>query len=238
VVGGASAGRGLGLVLDLSHAGFAAVLNTVNAEGDDVLARSARPSGTRHDDVADWTESLLREAGGTFADMAWIAVGIGPGSFTGIRIAMAFAQGIGLPHSVPLHGFTSFEALHLSFASAHSNTRNSATGSALAAIPANAGRFYVSRGLEDPGALIAGEELAALADSSLMVLAPEHTQALAANTTGFAGTWIPESGAGKAWDAVAIARHARAAGRGAERPLYLQLSAAEEKFAKDEKADL
>lgn len=213
VAGGLQTGPGL--VLDLSHAGFAAVLDHAGAR---VLAQSARPAGTRHDDVADWTQSLLRETGGGFAGLAWIAVGIGPGSFTGIRIAMAFAQGIALPRKIPLHGFTSFEALHVSFAGDRQK--------AITVVPANAGRFYVSRGPQDTGALIAGEELAALADAGTTVLAPESTPALRERCAGFAAIWTPGDG----WDAVAMARQARASGRGAQRPMYLQLSAAEEKF--------
>ncbi len=208
------------MVLDLSHAGFAAVLD---ADGAQVLAQSARPAGTRHDDVADWTESLLRETGAGFADLAWIAVGVGPGSFTGIRIAMAFVQGISLPSAIPLHGFTSFEALHLSF---DRSAGASGTGDSIAVVPANAGRFYVSRGLEDSGALIAGEDLAALTDAGVTVVAPESTPALLERCAGFASIWTP----GENWDAVALAQRARASGRDAQRPLYLQLSAAEEKF--------
>ncbi len=205
----------LSLLLDLSHAGFAAVLD---ADGERVLAKSARPARTWHDDVADWAEGLLREAGGAFFDVGRIFAGVGPGSFTGIRIAMAFAQGLALPKGLPLHGFTAFEALFASW---------NGSGTPLAVVPANAGRFYVARGADDAGALIPGEALAALAGPGITVLAPEATPTLLAAARGFAGVWTPEG----AWDAVAIARRARASGRGAERPVYLQLSAAEEKAA-------
>jgi len=221
-----------GLLIDLSHAGFAAVLDESAAV---VLARSARPAGTRHDDVADWTAALLKEAGGSFADLAWIAVGVGPGSFTGIRIAMSFAQGLALPRDVPVHGFTSFEALHLSAQGAGSLSDGQTS---VAVVPANAGRFYVSQFLTDSGALIAGDDLgvpsppAPLPEgegrkpASPVLVTPEVTPALTAKAIGFAGVWTP----GEHWDAVAIARHARASGRGLARPVYLQLSAAEEKF--------
>lgn len=217
---------GLALLLDLSHAGFAAVLDDA---GGRVLAASSRPAGTRHDDVADWTESLLKEADGGFADLAWIAVGVGPGSFTGIRIAMAFAQGLALPRGLPLHGFTSFEALHLS---APTLKQGAEGRGCLAVIPANAGRFYVSQSLEDPGALLAGEELAAMADAGRVIVAPEITPALRelATASGFGGPWSPGGAPGETWDAAAIAGRARSAGRGADKPVYLQLSAAEEKF--------
>lgn len=216
----------MNLLLDLSHAGFAAVLR---ADGAEILAKSARPAGTRHDDVADWTEGLLREAGGGFPDVGRIFVGVGPGSFTGIRIAMAFAQGLALPKNIPLHGFTTFEALFLSWKGDAKASRALAGNekAAIAVVPANAGRFYVARRLDDAGALIPGEALAALADSQTVVLAPEATDALRAATKSFAGIWTPDA----SWGAVAIARHALASSRGAERPVYLQLSAAEEKAA-------
>jgi tRNA threonylcarbamoyl adenosine modification protein YeaZ len=229
----------LGLALDLSHAGFAAVLDE---SGATVLAQSARPAGTRHDDVAAWTEGLLTQAGGTFADMAWIAVGVGPGSFTGIRIAMSFAQGLALPRALPVHGFTSFEALHLSALGAGVLEEGQAS---VAVIPANSGRFYVSQSLGDSGALMTGEDLAVLCSGSrvpspptplpegegsqkfsVVLIAPEVTPAMTARAVGYAGVWTP----GDQWDAVAIARHARAHHRTLARPVYLQLSAAEEKF--------
>src|SRR5690606_30961077 len=121
---------------------------------------------------------------------------------------------------VPRFGFTSFEALHASYAARFPGAR------ALAAVPANAGRFYLAEGLDDAGALRTGADLAARAEAGVTVIAPEVTPALHAAAEGFSGIWTP----GDAWDAIAIARQARARGRGADKPVYLQLSAAEEKF--------
>jgi len=230
--------RRFGLLLDLSHAGFAAVLNEA---GTAALASSTRPAGTRHDDVADWTEGLLKQAGGAFTDLAWIVTGVGPGSFTGIRIAMAFAQGVALPLGLPVFGVTSFEALHLSARSAGVTPDGSRM---VAVIPANTGRYYVSESLADAGALVAGDELAkrlrdisgGVGVTSGLVITPDATgdlKGLVAAAPGAFTVWAPGDGAERAWDAVAMAQRARAAkaqGRGLVRPVYLQLSAAEEKF--------
>ncbi len=201
----------LGMVFDLSHAGFAAVLN---AGATMVAAHDVRRPGTRHEDAAEWTETLLRQAGGGFGDLAWICVGIGPGSFTGIRIAMAFAQGLALPRSIPLHGFTTFEALRLSY---------KGPAPAVAVIPANAGRFYASFGARDEGKLLEAEELFGSLPAGAIGLAPAIEEDLERAFRGHAGLWAP----GTEWDAISIAREARASGRGVDRPVYLQLSAAE-----------
>ena len=54
---------------------------------------------------------LLAAAGIGFAGLGQIAVGVGPGSFTGIRIALAAARGIGLAADLPVVGVDSFSAV-------------------------------------------------------------------------------------------------------------------------------
>ena len=54
---------------------------------------------------------VLAEAGMDFAGLGQIAVGVGPGSFTGIRIALAAARGIGLAAGLPVVGVDSFSAV-------------------------------------------------------------------------------------------------------------------------------
>jgi tRNA threonylcarbamoyladenosine biosynthesis protein TsaB len=46
-----------------------------------------------------------------FADLAQIAVGVGPGSFTGIRIALATARGLALAAGLSVVGVDSFSAV-------------------------------------------------------------------------------------------------------------------------------
>jgi tRNA threonylcarbamoyladenosine biosynthesis protein TsaB len=50
-------------------------------------------------------------AGLAWRDLAAIAVTVGPGSFTGIRVGLAAARGFGLALGVPVLGVTSFEAI-------------------------------------------------------------------------------------------------------------------------------
>ena len=56
-------------------------------------------------------EELLAEAGFDWHDLAGVAVGTGPGNFTGVRISVAAARGLALSLRVPALGVTRFEAL-------------------------------------------------------------------------------------------------------------------------------
>jgi len=51
-------------------------------------------------------EEALTESKLAYGDLASIAVTVGPGSFTGIRIALAAARGIGLAADVPVLGYS------------------------------------------------------------------------------------------------------------------------------------
>ena len=56
-------------------------------------------------------DELLRSAGIDPADVGLLAVGVGPGSFTGVRIGLAAARGLGLALDLPVAGVSTLEAL-------------------------------------------------------------------------------------------------------------------------------
>lgn len=55
--------------------------------------------------------AAMAEAGCGFADLTGIAVTVGPGSFTGIRVALAAARGLALASGLPVAGVTTFDAV-------------------------------------------------------------------------------------------------------------------------------
>ncbi len=56
-------------------------------------------------------DAVLAEAGCGWHDLTALAVGTGPGNFTGVRIAVAAARGLALALGVPAVGVTRLEAL-------------------------------------------------------------------------------------------------------------------------------
>jgi tRNA threonylcarbamoyladenosine biosynthesis protein TsaB len=56
-------------------------------------------------------ERARQKAGFTYADLGRIAVAVGPGSFTGLRVGIAAAQGLGLAAGIPVVGISSFLAV-------------------------------------------------------------------------------------------------------------------------------
>ncbi len=53
---------------------------------------------------------VLKQAHLDITDIDAVAVAVGPGSFTGVRVGLSTARGIGLALSKPVYGVTNFEA--------------------------------------------------------------------------------------------------------------------------------
>ena len=134
----------------------------------------------RHTDlVLPWADALLAEAGVGKRALDAIAVGRGPGAFTGVRLAVALVQGMALALDIPVLPVSTLASLALPAAA-------SAGGAdVLAAIDARMGEVYLGlfRADADAGVIARGGEwMARPVDAALA----EGAAALVGVGTGFA----------------------------------------------------
>lgn len=96
------------LAFDTSAAHCAAAL----LSGDQILAEAWEEMDKgQAERLLPLCEALLAQAGHDWRDLAALAVGTGPGNFTGIRIAVAAARGLALSLGIPAIGVTRLESL-------------------------------------------------------------------------------------------------------------------------------
>ncbi len=96
------------LAFDTSAAHCAAAL----LSGDRMMAgRQEEMARGQAEHLFPLLEALLAEGGLGWSDLSAVAVGVGPGNFTGLRIAVAAARGLALSLEIPAVGVTTFEAL-------------------------------------------------------------------------------------------------------------------------------
>ena len=95
--------RGLVLAFDTATE----IATSALVDGDEVLGERTSRAVTILEDV----DALFRQAGARPVDIEGIAVGTGPGSFTGVRIGLATARGLSLALDVGVAGVSTLDAL-------------------------------------------------------------------------------------------------------------------------------
>ena len=96
------------IVLALDTTGKACACALVD-EGR-IRAQKSENIGRGHAErLAPMVDEVLAEADLKVADIDQIAVCTGPGSFTGLRVALAFAKGLALPRNIPVVGLSALE---------------------------------------------------------------------------------------------------------------------------------
>lgn len=82
------------------------------ADGDHVLAEQVAPLPMKHgEQLAPLVESVLADAGAVRQDVTAVAVGVGPGPFTGLRVGLVTARTFGFVLDVPVYGVCSLDVL-------------------------------------------------------------------------------------------------------------------------------
>ena len=124
------------LAFDTSAAHCAAAL----LSGDRVVTRVDLMAKGQAERLVPLLDEVLAAERAQWSELRAIVVGVGPGNFTGIRIAVALARGLSLGLGVPAVGVTGFDAL--AFGTARPVT---------VALDAPRGQAYVQRFDPTPG---------------------------------------------------------------------------------------
>lgn len=163
------------VLLALDTATRTPVLGLAQPDGPLVGQRRWRSAHRHGEQLLQELDALLAEGGMTAQQLAAIAVGIGPGSFTGLRIGLATAKVLAHSLRVPLVGVSTTRALALAAG---------AEGEVAVTLPAGVADRYVHRlqvrqdGVEEasPAQLTATPEAFGLAVGGVRLLAVD-TQA-------------------------------------------------------------
>src|SRR5690606_20526166 len=81
-------------------------------DGDTVIAEQMWRTGNRHNALlAPAIQQMMDVCDVTMQDITAIAVTTGPGSYTGLRIGVAFAKGLAAVNNLPLIGVSTLDML-------------------------------------------------------------------------------------------------------------------------------
>ncbi len=133
---------------------------------DDPPAR-ARPGHARR--LLELAIELLEQSGGGWERIDRIAVGTGPGTFTGLRIGIATAHGLARAREIPLVGISTLESLALGGQRAAAERQLDLV---YAVLDARRGEVFAAGWEPDEGDPAAGRRL-----SAPMAIAPERLAA-------------------------------------------------------------
>lgn len=94
-------------------------------DGERALAEIAAVDARRHGELlAPSIAGVLAAAGATLAEVTAVAVGTGPGPYTGLRVGVVTARALGAALGVPVHGVCTLDAI--AHAVVHSGARHPA----------------------------------------------------------------------------------------------------------------
>ena len=131
-----------------------------------VLAETRSETAGHRADLLVLVDAVCTGAGLTARDLDAIAIGAGPGSFTGLRIGMATAKGIAFAAARPLWAVSSLAAL------AHAELEREGSGIVVAVLDARRGEVYAGAYQRTDGALVLVGDERVLPPGELAAFAP------------------------------------------------------------------
>lgn len=129
------------------------------------LATSRRDVRHRHGShVLEQIDEVLVRCGRSLDEVGALAVGTGPGSFTGLRVGLATLKTVAYARGLPLIGVMSSDALRVAAAVVGAPT------DAAVVLPAGARDHYLARAGQDPELIAPGDVAAALAGTAVLTI--------------------------------------------------------------------
>lgn len=132
------------LAIEFSSAERTVALLDLDPSSGPICRAQTSETGFTTANAFEMIERVLREADWQREDITQIAIGLGPGSYTGIRAAIAMAQGWSLAHDIKLLGVNSSQAL-----AARAGALESDAPLAIA-IDAQRGEYHAARITREP----------------------------------------------------------------------------------------
>ncbi len=161
------------LALDTTLGACSAAV-AVSGDGEPVLFCVREPREREHAEVILlMVEKVMSDGGLAFDALDAIAVTIGPGSFTGVRVGVAAARGLALATGLPLIGVTSLEVM----ARQALDRLDETPDTLVIALDARRGEVYqavfdgAGETLIDPAALTPEQAVAQLPETGKIILA-------------------------------------------------------------------
>ncbi|MCM2439571.1 tRNA (adenosine(37)-N6)-threonylcarbamoyltransferase complex dimerization subunit type 1 TsaB [Agrobacterium vitis] len=213
------------ILLAIDTAGVDCAVGLYDSDLDRMLAARSETIGRGHaEKLMGMIDAVLDEASTALTSVERVAVTIGPGSFTGIRVGLSAARGLALALGVDIVGITTLAVL------AAAERRRGGAVAVLAAMDAKRDEVYVQGFSPDALAL---DDARLLSVEEFRAMAAEFARHRAGRVTGSACRLLEKDAAGEGEEAATVeADHfpmqdivrlgAVAQASGKPKPLYLR----------------